>query len=61
MPRPTTMGARKMVSLSPEMAEKIEDFRHERRYSTEADAIRELIRLGLEAAGQGEKAKERVS
>ncbi|MEM9670643.1 MAG: hypothetical protein AAF950_17135 [Pseudomonadota bacterium] len=57
MPKPMTMGSRKMVSLPSEMAEKVEDYRYEQRFKTEADAIRELIRLGLEAA---KREKEQV-
>lgn len=56
MPKPLTMGSRKMVSLPPEMAERVEDFRYEQRFKTEADAIRELIRLGLKSAEREAKA-----
>jgi hypothetical protein len=50
MPRSKNMEARKMVSLPPSLAEQVEDYRFENRLKTEADAIRRLLQLGLEAA-----------
>jgi len=40
---------RKMVTLSPEFWEKINDFRFRKRVSTETEAIRILIEAGLSA------------
>lgn len=39
-----------MVSLPPALAEQVEDYRFENRLKTEADAIRRLLQLGLDAA-----------
>ena len=56
MPRPKTMATRKIVSLPPELAEAVEDFRFAQRMKTESDAIRQLIELGLKAAAKTSKA-----
>jgi hypothetical protein len=50
MPRPKIMATRKIVSLPPELAEAVEDFRFSRRIGSEAEALRRLIELGLRAA-----------
>jgi Arc/MetJ-type ribon-helix-helix transcriptional regulator len=50
MGRPKTMATRKPVSLPPELAKAVEDYRFANRFKTESDAIRELIELGLKAA-----------
>lgn len=39
---------RKLVSLPKEVAKEIEDYRFENRIKTESEAIRQLIKLGLE-------------
>jgi Arc/MetJ-type ribon-helix-helix transcriptional regulator len=58
MGRPKTMASRKPVSLPPELAQAVEDFRFANRFKTESDAIRRLIELGLDAAGaKGAKPK----
>jgi hypothetical protein len=44
------MNARKMVSLPAELAARVEDYRFDHRLKTEADAIRRLIQLGLQAS-----------
>jgi metal-responsive CopG/Arc/MetJ family transcriptional regulator len=44
------MEARKMVSLPAELAERVDDCRFAHRLKTEADAIRRLIQLSLEAS-----------
>jgi hypothetical protein len=44
------MQTRKMISLPAELAERVEDFRFGERLKTEAEAIRRLIELGLQAA-----------
>ena len=36
--------------LEPELLKQIDDFRFKNRFATRAEAIRELIRLGLKAA-----------
>lgn len=40
---------RKLVSLPKEVAKEIEDYRFENRIKTESEAIRQLIKIGLEA------------
>ena len=41
------------MTLDAEEIERVDDFRFANRMATRAAAIRELIRLGLDAAGQG--------
>jgi hypothetical protein len=41
-----------MVTLSATLAEAIEDYRFAHRLKTEAEAIRQLLELGLKAAGE---------
>ena len=41
--------------MPADMAKAIEDFRHEERIGTEAEAIRQLIIAGLEARGRSIK------
>ena len=43
---------RKMLLLKPELMQKITDFRFVRRYTSEADAFRELLEIGLKYANQ---------
>lgn len=47
MARPRTMAGRKMVSLPPELWERLDDFRFGNRLRTESDAIRRIIERGL--------------
>lgn len=49
MARPKVMAVRKIVSLPPEIARAVDDFRFENRIPTESEAIRRLIELGLSA------------
>lgn len=44
------MERKAQVLLPPELAAKVADYRFENRINTEAEAIRRLIELGLEAA-----------
>ena len=44
---------RKMVSLTAELAQAIEDYRFDKRVKTEAEAIRRLIMAGLRAEQEG--------
>ena len=55
MSRPTLFSHKRLLQLDDELKQQIDDFRFARRFKTEADAIRELIRLGLEAAKGGKK------
>jgi len=55
MGRPKIMTTRKPVSLPPDLAEAVEEFRFTNRYKTESDAIRHLLELGLEAAKLAKK------
>jgi hypothetical protein len=41
---------RKIVIASPDFAREIEDFRFRGRFKTETEALRALIRVGLDAA-----------
>jgi hypothetical protein len=43
---------RKSVSLPEELWQAIDDFRFRRRVRSEAQAFREVVRLGIEAAAQ---------
>ncbi len=42
---------RKMVTMSQEMADVIDDYRFERRFKSESEALRNLINAGLAAEG----------
>jgi hypothetical protein len=42
---------KKLVPLTAELAERIKTFRHEQRINSENEAIRQLLELGLKAAG----------
>jgi Arc/MetJ-type ribon-helix-helix transcriptional regulator len=53
------MATRKPVSLTPEMAEAVEDYRFLHRYKTESDAIRHLLELGLEAVKRAKPERKR--
>ena len=55
MARPKEFPVEKLVRLKEGMADEINSFRFRQQFKTEADAIRELIRLGLEAAKSKEK------
>lgn len=46
---------RKLVTLSDELWAEIEDFRFANRVKTESDALRELLRRGLDAKGKGRR------
>lgn len=41
---------RKLVALTPEMAERVDDFRFGNRIGSESEALRQLISLGLDHA-----------
>lgn len=47
MAKPKNMAGRKMVSLPPHLWEAVEDYRFDRRYKTESEAIRRLVEAGL--------------
>ena len=60
MARPEQFPISKLVRLDEALAERINEFRFRERFKTEADAIRELIRRGLERpAEQPAKAQAR--
>jgi hypothetical protein len=46
-----TFTVKKLVAMTPAMAERIAAFRFEQRINAEAEAIRTLINLGLKASG----------
>ena len=52
------MAARKIVSLPADLAKAVEDFRFENRITTESEAMRRLIELGLRAAPNEGKEKD---
>ena len=47
MPPPTLYPIKKLIAITPETAQAIEDYRFENRLKTEAEAIRRLIETGL--------------
>lgn len=51
MPKPKTMDVRKIIPMPSELVDRIADFRHGERISSEAEAIRLLIVAGLKAKG----------
>jgi hypothetical protein len=53
MARPAAYPIKKVVGFDPSLWERVRDFRHEQRISTENEAIRRLIDLGLQAAERG--------
>jgi hypothetical protein len=50
---------RKLVSLPPKLAERVADYRFERRIASETAAIRELIEKALDAAEREQQKRER--
>jgi hypothetical protein len=52
MARPKIGDARKMVTVTAALAAAIEDYRFANRLKTEAEAIRQLIELGLKAPNE---------
>lgn len=52
MPRPKIGDSRKMITLTASLAKAIEDYRFANRLKTEAEAIRQLLELGLKAAAE---------
>lgn len=55
MPRESTHPHKRLLQLDDELKGKIEEFRYSERFPTEAAAIRELIRRGLEASANPKK------
>jgi hypothetical protein len=49
---------RKLVTLSPEMARRVDDFRFGNRIGSESEALRRLIDMGLAKANQGLSPKQ---
>ncbi len=44
-----TMKPRKIITLTPELASRVDDYRFERRFKTETEALVTLIEAGLKA------------
>jgi hypothetical protein len=55
MSKPVVFPHKKLINLTDEMVARIVDFRFEHRLSSENEAIRRLIEIGLETAGYGLK------
>ena len=51
MPKHPDAPKRKLVALSPAMVAQIDDFRFKYRLKSQTEAIRELLRAALDAAG----------
>ena len=51
MPKHPDAPIRKLVSLSPGMVAHIDDYRFKHRLKSQTEAIRELLRAALDAAG----------
>jgi len=49
MARPPKLTEKKLLTLTPELAQRISDFRFARRIPSETEAIRQLIEAGLRA------------
>ena len=47
-----TMETRKIVSMPTDLIERISEWRHEQRISSESEAIRRLIDMGLQSVGK---------
>lgn len=54
------MSDRKLVSLPPDLAQAIEDYRFAQRINSESEAIRRLIEAGLERQAPAKKAAKRA-
>jgi hypothetical protein len=52
MSKDTIYTVKKLLSLTEDQAKRISDFRFENRLQSENEAIRQLIDLGLDAAGK---------
>ena len=51
MPPPTLYPVKKLIAITAEIAEAINEYRHQQRISSENEAIRRLIEAGLGAIG----------
>ena len=49
---------RKLVTLSPEAARSVDDYRFGQRIGTESEALRRLIDMGLKQVNQGHRPKQ---
>ncbi|WP_170124817.1 hypothetical protein [Roseinatronobacter thiooxidans] len=52
MSKDTVFPVKKLVNLTEDQAKRISDFRFEKRLASENEAIRVLIRLGLDASAE---------
>ncbi|GAN77595.1 hypothetical protein [Acidisphaera rubrifaciens] len=52
MPNPPTFTVKKLIALTPEMAQQVSTYRFDHRIASEAEAIRRLIEAGLRAEGE---------
>ncbi len=52
MATPPSLTVRKLLSITPELAKAIADYRFQHRIATESEATRRLIEIGLETTKQ---------
>jgi len=57
MATPPSLTVRKLLSITPELAKAIADYRFQHRIATESEATRRLIEIGLEAVAKLQPAK----
>lgn len=56
MARETAYPVKKLVNLTEEQAQRISDFRFDQRLQSENEAIRRLLEIALDKAGNGSPA-----
>src|SRR5258708_4488047 len=61
MPPPSLYPVKKLIAITPELAQAIEDYRFAKRLKSEAEAIRQLLERGLRPApaARGKLTKKR--
>jgi plasmid stability protein len=52
MPREVLYPHKRLLQLDDELKQAVADYRFAHRHATEAEAIRELLRIGLKHAGR---------
>lgn len=59
MNRPSSAPIRKQVNLPADVAQQVDEYRFANRFKSESEAIRQLIEMGLEAAGKSAAESQR--